>query len=355
MQTKDPAAYLWVARDSTYEAAGCLTLVSGLEIERALTAVGADLSRQSGTSTGFAAEGMAAISAVSVLGEDAAVVLVEENGYEGSRPEVLKALSKKGAAASAFWNVNGVVRFGCARRGKVVYTAELPDDDAGQVPRILRKLVSAAEAEDADPLPIAVAMAVTFTGIELPDTEELSRPSRFHPISHPVLGLPVTAEELLGLQYPTPELVGAARAASPEACRRLARWAALDAIDRAGLRDYPAITQVVDQFENAVGPVALDPGFFDLKNQVSRELDMANAASDVASNEVFTTNEEKARLHAEERAWGRRHWAVQALLYTAVNDPVTAALGSTYCATILHGLGSDAAARFHQQALDVLV
>ena len=40
-------------------------------------------------------------------------VLIEDNGYEGAQPDVLAALSRKGRAASVFWNVNGIAMFGC--------------------------------------------------------------------------------------------------------------------------------------------------------------------------------------------------------------------------------------------------
>ncbi len=35
-------------------------------------------------------------------------VVVEDNGYQGSREEVLRPLSRLGRTASAFWNVNAV-------------------------------------------------------------------------------------------------------------------------------------------------------------------------------------------------------------------------------------------------------
>lgn len=309
--------------------------MTGSLVDRVLRAVGADSLREAATSDAYVAEGVGAIAAVVLSTEVASVALVEENGFEGSRPEVLKVLSKKGSAASAFWNVNGVVRFSCARRGKVVYSTELPDFEMDAVPRVLRKLLSAAEAEDADLAVIAVAMAVTYTGVELPHSDELSHPSRVHPIADPVLVLPVTAEELVGLQYPTRELVAAAQRASIEDCRRLTRWAALDALEATDMASHPVVVDIINQLDQLDRPAMLGHDFIDLRNEAARKLEL------IAGKRCAGTSAE-------------RHWAIQALLYTAVPDPVTAALGATHCATIRHGLGSDAASRFHQRALQVL-
>lgn len=352
MPISDATSYGWVTRNSAYQDAGCLTVVTGQASERVLTTLGADPVRESSDPYAYVPEGMGSVAAVALAAPDPAVVLIEDNGYEGARPEVLRALSKKGIAASAFWNVNGVVRFGCARRGKSVYAAEVLDMEPSAVPRVLRTLASGAEDDDADLVAIAVAMVATYTGVDVPNINAVSQPSRFHPIVDPVFGLPVTPRELVGLQLPTAELVTAAQAATPQACRHLARWAAADAVDATDLRESPVVLEVLDQLRED-GPVALGITFSALKNKIARELDIACDASQEAANS-FTTTAEKAAIEDQVRVWGNRHWAMNALAYTAVTDPVTAALGSTYCATIRYGLRTNAAARFHQDALEML-
>lgn len=353
MPAADPADYQWVAAsESSYHPAGCVTVVSGLEVGQALKAVGAGVTQEAHEADRFADTGMAAIAAVALEGADPAVVLIEDNGFEGTRPEVLKALSKKGAAASAFWNVNGVVRFSCARRGKFVYSDEVPAfDDVAEAPRALRKLLASAEGSDVDPVAVAAAMVVTFTGVELLPDDEVSRPHRFYPIVNPVLGLPVTHDELVGLRYPTPELVAAVQAAPAEARWRLLEWAASDAVAGTGLGDHQGVADVIAGLGD--GPVVLTPAFLALRNEVERALSVASNAVQDAYNS-YTTAEEKARLGADATLAGRRHWAMQALVYTSVADSVTAALGATYCATIRYGLGSEAAAGFHARALEVV-
>lgn len=183
------------------------------------------------------------------------------------------------------------------RRGKIVYAAEVPDLEPSAVPRVLRKLVSAAEADDADLVAIALAMVATYTGVEVPNIDAVSEPSRFHPIADPVLGLPVTPRELLGLLLPTAELVTTAQTATPHACRHLAGWAAVDAVDATDLRDSPVVLEVLDKLGEG-GPVALGVKFGVLRNTVARELDIACDASQDAANS-FTTAAKMAEIENE--------------------------------------------------------
>jgi len=95
--------------------------MTGSSRDNALAAVGADIEHSADATEVSGADGVDWISAAS---EDSGlpegvVVLIEDTGWQGSRPEVLSRLSKRGAAASVSWNVNGLVMFSSARRGKV--------------------------------------------------------------------------------------------------------------------------------------------------------------------------------------------------------------------------------------------
>ncbi|WP_150494703.1 DUF6461 domain-containing protein [Streptomyces kanamyceticus] len=65
-----------------------------------------------------------------------AVVVVEGNGYQGSREEVLRPLSRLGRTASAFWNVNAVSRLSLAEDGllSAVLDMVVPEDPYGARP-----------------------------------------------------------------------------------------------------------------------------------------------------------------------------------------------------------------------------
>jgi hypothetical protein len=89
-------------------------------------------------------EGRAAACVVDVPG---GVVAVEFNGYQDSRAEVLGPASRMGrATTSIFWNVNYVVQFTCARRGRTLAMTDLGlGVDADELPRSLRQLLSMTE------------------------------------------------------------------------------------------------------------------------------------------------------------------------------------------------------------------
>jgi hypothetical protein len=105
-----------------------------------------------------------------------ASVVVEDNGVQGSRGTVLGLASRassNGKAASVFWNVNGLVIFSCARKGKLVGSIELLDvdeDELEDIPRSLHRLAMQANLEGSDPIAVAAAMVEKFTGVSFGPT-----------------------------------------------------------------------------------------------------------------------------------------------------------------------------------------
>ncbi|GAB2602147.1 hypothetical protein Aab01nite_62940 [Paractinoplanes abujensis] len=69
-----------------------------------------------------------------VLDLGGAVLIVEENGFEGSRADVLQALSTGGRAASMFWNVNANTRLSFAAAGEMLSSFEPYTPLIGEVP-----------------------------------------------------------------------------------------------------------------------------------------------------------------------------------------------------------------------------
>ena len=82
----------------------------------------------------------------------------------------------RGRAATAFWNVDGLVKFACAQDGAVLYFDEFAFDEERRglpdelVPLVDLVAVDLEDEEDHDdtvrPLPntVALAMVETFTG-----------------------------------------------------------------------------------------------------------------------------------------------------------------------------------------------
>ncbi len=67
----------------------------------------------------------AACPAVAVVPAGLGVLAVEYNGFQGSRPEVIRQLAATGTAASIYWHVNTMVRLTYARNGRLLGDDEL--------------------------------------------------------------------------------------------------------------------------------------------------------------------------------------------------------------------------------------
>ncbi|MCG8925313.1 DUF6461 domain-containing protein [Lentzea sp. CC55] len=101
---------------------------------------------------------------------DGGVVVVEDNNYRGTRPEVLERLSRNGKAASHFWNVNSDRQLSFARGGQVLWSGDvLDEDDFGDDPEVLRA-VEGLDFTDWRHLDAKGITAVArFTGAAVPE------------------------------------------------------------------------------------------------------------------------------------------------------------------------------------------
>jgi hypothetical protein len=342
-------SYRWVDDPdvTSFANAGCVTVVTTSSRQAVIAAVGADGAQSMPVDDVSGADGLSWISVVQEEAglADGAVVLVEDTAWEGSRPEVLARLSKKGAAASVFWDVNGLVMFGCARRGKVQVSLEMPDseDEAAELPAALRR-VWQRERTVAGPVAVAMAMVEKFTGVVVPADEAITRPQRAHPITEPVLALRVTPDELLGLRYPSAEVVAAAQAAGSALCRTVAEWAVTEALTTAEIAAMPQLASTLQQFGSR-SPITLTAEASSYRREADRGINAADWALSVEGD-----HERWKQL----RHWNLRYWAMEALAYLAVPDDVIAVLGATYCAGIRHGLGSEDHERYLRDVVERL-
>jgi len=118
----------WWVEKSAFQVAATVTAVVGLSVAEVLEVFGVD------AETGSMAEArVGGIYQWIAVGEvDGVVVVFEDNGFAGTRDEVLHRLSRNGKAASAYWNVNAVTRLSFARDGEVLASFEpgpCPSDD----------------------------------------------------------------------------------------------------------------------------------------------------------------------------------------------------------------------------------
>ncbi len=256
--------------------------------------------------------------------------------------------SRGGRAASVFWNVNGMVMFGCARRGKLVCTTELPDvpDD---LPRSLNRLMDSASGEDAPLVAIAMAMAATFTGVQIEPEPALLDPQTWYPITAPILRLPVTADELVGIGIPSEEFVRQVQNADEPSRRRLAEWSVREGLSRVGLQGDPAAQELFAQFGHGK-PTTVAVGLARELVETERQNDLVGNRLQRVYNDRRIPQAELDAVSAEKTRWAHRMSALRAVTYTSLEDSVTAALGATYCAS--HS-GTDQAA-FLAEATAVL-
>ena len=97
------------------------------------------------------------------------LLVVEVNGWQGSRPEVLRRISAGGRAVSAYWNVNLTTRFSYAVDGRVLTAFEVmsPDRRHGADPDCLEEARAGLPWETGEWVPLMLALASRVTGLRI--------------------------------------------------------------------------------------------------------------------------------------------------------------------------------------------
>jgi hypothetical protein len=260
------------------------------------------------------------------------VLAVEDNGFEGSRPEVLRELTGAGGtAASVFWNVNSVSRVGLAEAGELVVGFEglFPGNRWGADPDrlvpLLRELGFRTEAADPDDLDPAIdpaidhdwkarslALLAALTGVRV-TAELLAGPFRAVPLV-PLPGDLPTGDDAL-VRYDEPEVAAALDATGPRELRAGAVAAARAALAVAGLDAEPLL---VDALRRAA---AGDTGEVDRRSELGRLLGRYAVEGQRASLGVALSRGDAD----EHRRAMWRHRAARAVRAALAPDPAVAA------------------------------
>ncbi|WP_198949877.1 Gfo/Idh/MocA family protein [Kineosporia sp. A_224] len=234
--------------------AGCLTFVGGADEFAVLSAFGADLS--SPMSVEQASEAM--VDAVCVLRTPSGVVVAEENGYQGSRTEVLRRAASDGRAASVVWNVNALGTLSLTEDGARVGGADLVALGLGvefDLPADVRPALTAAAADETtSPVPAAVAAAAGWAGFQVPEVwfpDDIT----VYPVLAVADDFRPGSPEHTTLAWSMADLIARVVAAPPATQRAIAEWAALDRLAAAGLDGDPAVAAVTAGFGADGGPV----------------------------------------------------------------------------------------------------
>jgi hypothetical protein len=121
------AAYRWIDKSSLGQAA-TITVITGLTIEEVVHAFGGDpsapISIRAYVERLSLQRDYTYQAVLTVLAVDDVVLAVEENGFQAADGDRMKALSRKGKAASIYWNVNANFRLIFAEHGELVYEAD---------------------------------------------------------------------------------------------------------------------------------------------------------------------------------------------------------------------------------------
>jgi len=327
-----PETYRWVS-DSILAEAGCITVISTADAEKVRQSFGADDETHSTTpptEDRFWTNEPTPSWAWFASPTDAAATVIEFNGFQGSRPEVLREASRAsadGKAASAFWNVNGMVIVTCARRGKVVASIDLSlldpsnEDAVRTLPRSLQRLGRTVSDEEAGLIAVAVAMVEQFTGVAVSASSLEAGTARV--ITPRACDLRTfTADDVPSHLADHPQLTKLLVALTPARQRLISQWATRIAVAEAGLDEEPAIAQVLSQFGDLgnVGQLAvptLNPGVDALDGAITRRSDQISSEE----MELGTYCTVEGYLTSQEA------WAVSAVRQATNPDALSAALG----------------------------
>lgn len=328
----DFAAYRWLDplhQQTHFAVAACVTVVRGLDVAETVLAFGGDPSLppqplQSFDEMGYYLE----VAAVGQMGD--VVVAVEPNGFQGSRPEVLRVASRMGDAVSVYWNVNLNCRFSYSVGGELVTSFDPLHTEwrSGSDPdRLLGEMASLPFGLDNDPIPAAFVLTERLTGRALSrqDIEGVTDSWRLVPLLGDLY--PRRGEDHY-LRYDHAELVDLVAGAGSEVQRDLAAVAAEQAATASGLDRERGVRAALTGLRTSPGePLAAEVA------QLVRQL---IHRSSVAWSAVSTG---QGRETSEMYELSRSASAANALYQATNPDPLTAALEALSSA--LHVVGED--------------
>jgi hypothetical protein len=154
----------------------CVTYVAGVDEDAMIRAFGGDpteaaarsLSEVGAELAGYHYSAVPAVVLVTPVGDW--LLGVEPNGFQGSRPEVLRAASVDGRALSVYWNINATnqITYAVGGRTSVVFDMHRPEDRHGRDPGALDgHLDGLPFGEFGDRWAAGLALAERVTGVRL--------------------------------------------------------------------------------------------------------------------------------------------------------------------------------------------
>lgn len=312
----------WV-RDSAIGEAACVTVVSGADLADVIRAFGGDPNQAVQADLAAAVSDPDTPTAV-VRRVGGSVLVVENNGFEGSRPEVLTRL--RGTAVSAFWNVNAVTWFSYAVDGTVMsaFEATFPENRVGAEPDAVQAEAAGLPWADksVDLVSVMLALLARLTGFTL-QREHLDGPVTLVPLVPWPDDVPdEVSPRYESLTYSDPVVSYALQHADEHRLRSAARAAVWAAAEAAGLDDDPTLRAVAEGRAGARERAVLD--------QMARELSAAARWPEFRAVQAARAALASNALVAAFRAITEAGYGVQATGgdETTLREAVVAALGN---------------------------
>jgi hypothetical protein len=244
-------------------------------------------------------------------------VLLEPNGYQGSRPEIVSQLSRQGRALSVLWNANNDGHLAYAERGNVLTVIDLYDPEA------LEDLPDALSAwrdlagED-DPRSAGLALGEMVTGQRL-DAEWLAgeHPSAILDAPPGTAGAPLSDQDgrdHLAYLAADPRVADLIANPGPGRAREIAALVAETACELSGL-DGPLAGRVLAALAQTPAPAVLA----ELRAEVR-----------LLGQELLAQSPEPHAPRPTVERWHMRYQAVGVLEAAVEEDAVTAARGAIW-------------------------
>ncbi|WP_172384146.1 DUF6461 domain-containing protein [Streptomyces sp. MNP-20] len=242
-----------------------------------------------------------------------AVVVVEYNGFQGWREEVLRPLSRLGRTASAYWSLNAACRLSLAEDGLISSCLDVidPQDAFGARPEAWQPLLHGLDLEGSDRWGVGLVALERATGARFDDAwaQGVHRAVEITPVPDYLLGQALIDSPLLKRE----PFVSYLAELGPAVVGRMRRHALDLALAHAGLRDHPLVLSALTA---ATLPAAA-------REQLREDL---TAAHDQALPRAFAMlGQEPEEVETE---WERPSHLVfrQAIVFDALAQCVAAAL-----------------------------
>lgn len=247
------------------------------------------------------------------------VLVVEDNGHQGARPEVLRRVSTRSEALSAFWNAQGCARFSYAVNAEVCtsFEAIMPSYRDGVRPDALEEIRAGLPwyTNGVDSVSLMLALSARITGRAL-TPESLAERFLTCPVASWPDDLPTDPDALpdppdLDRQW---ELYTALRRAGDWAQRRAAAAVARHVLEHADCLGHPQLAAIAASVE------------------------VPGDTERVAISEIVRSWRWELSRHPATSAVRLRVRAAEVLRQATNADPLTAALAALSAAGTVRGL-----------------